>query len=295
MRLSRMPAATRTACLPASGFALHMSHNSDVIPRIASSVESVPHSRIRELAEIAMSMDGVSGSTSANPTCRPRTTSSRPPSAPWTTATRSTPRTPACPRCGSAIAAHYRRLHGVELDPASEIVVTASGVQALNVGIRCVLDPGDEALVLTPAWPNGASIVGDGERRVRQVPHPLCGGRYAVDFDALEARRHAPHAPAASTPRPPIRSAGWPPRTSSDRLLDFARRHDLWLLADEVYDRLYYAGARLGDPVPSILRKATPRRRGAGGAVLLQELLHDRLARRLAGRAPRPGATRPPS
>ena len=41
------------------------------------------------------------------------------------------------------------------------------------------------------------------------------------------------------------------------RLLDFSRRHGLWLLADEVYDRLYYAGARLGEAVPSILRKAT--------------------------------------
>ena len=40
-------------------------------------------------------------------------------------------------------------------------------------------------------------------------------------------------------------------------LLDFARRHGLWLMADEVYDRLYYAGARLGEPVPSILQKAT--------------------------------------
>src|SRR5207249_4338142 len=40
-------------------------------------------------------------------------------------------------------------------------------------------------------------------------------------------------------------------------LLDFSRRHGLWLLADEVYDRLYYAGDRLGEPVPSILRKAT--------------------------------------
>jgi aspartate/methionine/tyrosine aminotransferase len=41
------------------------------------------------------------------------------------------------------------------------------------------------------------------------------------------------------------------------RLLEFARLHGLWLLADEVYDRLYYAGERLGDPVPSILRLAT--------------------------------------
>ena len=38
---------------------------------------------------------------------------------------------------------------------AEDSSVTASGVQALNLGIRCVLDPGDEALVLTPAWPNG--------------------------------------------------------------------------------------------------------------------------------------------
>src|SRR5438309_7479599 len=53
-------------------------------------------------------------------------------------------------RC--AIAEHYRKLHSVTLDPENEIVITASGVQALNVSIRCMLDPGDEALVLTPAW-----------------------------------------------------------------------------------------------------------------------------------------------
>src|SRR6202034_3436735 len=40
-------------------------------------------------------------------------------------------------------------------------------------------------------------------------------------------------------------------------LLDFSRRRGLWLMADEVYDRLYYAGDSLGVPVPSILRQAT--------------------------------------
>ena len=49
------------------------------------------------------------------------------------------------PSLRRALADHYRRLHSVELDPAREIVVTASGVQALNLGIRCALDPGDEA------------------------------------------------------------------------------------------------------------------------------------------------------
>ena len=89
-----------------------------------------------------------------------------------------------------------------------------------------------------------------------QVPHPLSGERYRVDFDALEA---------AVSPRTrllvytsPSNPLGWVATVEDQRrLLDFARRHDLWLLADEVYDRLYYAGARLGDPVPSILRMAT--------------------------------------
>ena len=162
------------------------------------------------------------------------------------TATRSIPRTPACRPLRRAIAAHYRKLHGVELDPAKEIVVTASGVQALNLAVRCVLDPGDEALVLTPAWPNGIANVMYGE----------CG---SAPDSAASLRRSLPHRfrrpGAAVTPRTrlllytsPSNPLGWVATEEEQQgLLDFARRHELWLLADEVYDRLYYAGASLGD------------------------------------------------
>jgi aspartate/methionine/tyrosine aminotransferase len=160
------------------------------------------------------------------------------------------------PSLRRAIAGSYQRLHGVTLDPACEVVVTASGVQALNLGIRCVLDPGDEVLVLTPAWPNGTSSAMMANALVKQIPHPLCGERYRIDFDALEA---------AVTPRTrlllytsPSNPLGWVATEEEQQgLLDFTRRHGLWLMADEVYDRLYYAGARLGEPVPSILRLAT--------------------------------------
>jgi hypothetical protein len=119
-----------------------------------------------------------------------------------------------------------------------------------------VLDPGDQALVLTPAWPNGASDVLMANAAVCQVPQPLSGERYRVDFDALEAA-WSPRARLLvyTSPSNPL---GWVATVEEQRrLLDFARRHDLWLLADEVYDRLFYAGARLGDPAPSILRMAT--------------------------------------
>lgn len=160
------------------------------------------------------------------------------------------------PSLRRAIAAHYEKFQGVDLDPTSEIVVTTSGVQALNVSIRALLDPGDDAIVLTPAWPNGSSIVAMANARVTQIAHPLRGDRYELDLDALEA---------AVTPRTrmllytsPSNPLGWV-ATEEDqlRLLDFARRHNLWILADEVYDRLFYATSQLGTPVPSILRLAT--------------------------------------
>jgi len=159
------------------------------------------------------------------------------------------------PSLRRAIAESYRRLHQVEIEPG-EIVITASGVQALNVAIRAVLDPGDEALVLTPAWPNGAAIVALSSGVVRQIPHPLCGRRYAIDFDALEAAvNERTRLLIYISPSNPL---GWvATRGDQERLLDFARRHGLWLLADEVYDRLNYLGARPGEPAPSILRLAS--------------------------------------
>ena len=225
------------------------------MPQLARSVEQVPHSRIRELAEIAMSMDGVlrlyfGESNLPTPEYIKRAAVDAM-AAGYTFYTENA----GLPSLRSALAEHYLRLQGVDLDPATEIVITASGVQALNVSIRCLLDPGDEALVLTPAWPNGSSIVAMASATARQIPHPLCGDHYEIDFDALKR---------AVTPRTrlllytsPSNPLGWV-ATQNDqrRLLAFARQHGLWLLADEVYDRLYYGGGNLGDPVPSILRMA---------------------------------------
>ncbi len=226
------------------------------MPHVAQSARKVPHSRIRELAEIAMSMDGVYrlyfGESNLPTPGYIKQAAVAALAQGYTYYTENA----GLPSLRAALAAHYSRLHAVNLDPAREIVITASGVQALNVGIRCVLDPGDEALVLTPAWPNGSSIIAMANAVPRQIPHPLCGERYRIDFDALEA---------AVTPRTrlllytsPSNPLGWvASEMEQQKLLEFARRHDLWLMADEVYDRLYYASARMGEPVPSILRLAS--------------------------------------
>src|SRR5579863_9732431 len=104
--------------------------------RLASSVHQVPHSRIRELAEIAMSMDGVlrlyfGESNLPTPDYIKRAAVAAMAGG-FTFYTENA----GLPSLRAALAAYYRRLHSVDLNPHSEIVVTASGVQALNVSIR---------------------------------------------------------------------------------------------------------------------------------------------------------------
>lgn len=148
-----------------------------------------------------------------------------------------------------AIAKKYFELHHVEVDPKSEIAITASGVQALNVSIRCVIDPGDEAIILSPNWPNATSIVSLFGGRPVEIPYKSNRSRFEIDFDALES---------AVTPKTkllvyasPSNPLGWVANTSEQQsLLDFCRKHRLWLMADEVYERLYFDG-----PIaPSILK-----------------------------------------
>jgi aspartate/methionine/tyrosine aminotransferase len=223
---------------------------------LAQSAGAVPHSRIRELAEIAFRMDGVLrlyfGESNQPTPDYIKQAAIRALESGYTFYTENG----GLLSLREALAEYYLRLQHVELDPHREIVITASGVQALNVAIRSMLDPGDEAIVLTPAWPNGSSIVAMSNARPIEIPHPLRGNRYEIDWVAIEA---------AVTPRTrlliytsPSNPLGWVATLEDQRrLLDFCRDHGLWLLADEVYDRLWYEGESLGAPVPSILRLAT--------------------------------------
>jgi aspartate/methionine/tyrosine aminotransferase len=226
-----------------------MSAMTDRPASLAPSVLAVPQSRIRELADIAMTMDGVLklyfGESNIPTPQYIKDAAVRALDEGYTYYTANA----GLPSLRSAIAAKYARLHSVELDPATEVVVTASGVQALHVAIRCVLDPGDEAIVLTPAWPNGAAIVRMCSARPLEIPHPLHGNRYEIDFDAVvRAISARTRLIIYTSPSNPL---GWVAREEDQRkLLEICRGHRLWLLADEVYERLYYQA-----PVaPSVLR-----------------------------------------
>jgi len=216
---------------------------------LARGLAAVPASRIREIADVALSMDGVLklhfGESNLPTPAFIKQAAVRALEEGYTFYTENA----GLPGLRRAIAEKYHELHKVKLDPRTEILITASGVQALNVSIRCAIDPGDEAIVLTPNWPNASAIVHLYAGAAREVPLAWEGQRHTLDLPAIQA---------ALTPRTrlivyasPSNPLGWVARPEEQRaLLDFCRRHGLWLLADEVYERIYFS-----EPVaPSILR-----------------------------------------
>jgi aspartate aminotransferase len=219
----------------------------------AASLSNVPYTRIREIGEIALSMEGVLRlyfGESNLPT----------PAYIVEAATRALEdgHTFYSANAGllplrRELADQYRRLHRVELDPLEEIVITASGVHALHLAIRSVIDPGDEAVILSPAWPNSTSIVRLSHGVPIDVPLALENGRYHVDFAAVEgAVGPRTRLIVLTSPSNPL---GWVAHPDEQRrLLELCRERGIWLLADEVYERIFYDGDEPGDPAPSLLR-----------------------------------------
>ncbi|MCE7981057.1 MAG: aminotransferase class I/II-fold pyridoxal phosphate-dependent enzyme [Caldilinea sp. CFX5] len=219
---------------------------------VAPGLNQIQPSRIRELANVAFTMEGVYklqfGESNMPTPQYIKDAATQAINDGWTFYSENA----GLPALRESIARKYAALHNVALDPMHEIVVTASGVQALNLTIRCTLDPGDEALILSPNWPNGTEIVRMFGATPHEIPFVVRDNRFAIDFAALEA---------ALTPKTrlllytsPSNPLGWVATVEEQQqLLDFARRHGLWLLADEVYERIYYQGTA----APSILRLCT--------------------------------------
>ena len=138
---------------------------------------------------------------------------------------------------------------------SDRIAITSSGVSALMLAVQAVVDAGDEVVVVTPVWPNLVAqprIMGANVRRVSLKPR---GGAWTLDLQALlDAVTPATRLLVVNAPNNPT---GWTlTRDEQQAILAHCRRTGTWILADEVYERLYYEdGARCA---PSFLDVASP-------------------------------------
>jgi aspartate aminotransferase len=156
------------------------------------------------------------------------------------------------PALRQALADHLSLQHAL---PVAEgrVQVTGSGMAAVNVAMAAVLKPGDRLVHLTPAWPNSANAARMRGAEVEEFSLDVTAeGGFRLDLERLAARLAGARAVWVNSPSNPT---GWTASAQEMRaILEICRAIGIWLISDEVYNRLVYDGPRAA----SILDFCTP-------------------------------------
>ena len=141
------------------------------------------------------------------------------------------------PELREAIARYASGLHPTV--DASRIAVTSGGVSALMLAVQALVDAGDEVVAVTPVWPNLTAQPAIMGAHVRTLPLVPVDGQWTLDLPALRA------AVTSKTKllivNAPNNPTGWTmSRDEQQAVLDHCRQTGTWILADEVYERLYF-------------------------------------------------------
>ena len=141
------------------------------------------------------------------------------------------------PELREAIARYSSGLHP-KVD-ASRIAVTSGGVSALMLAVQALVDAGDEVVAVTPVWPNLTAQPAIMGAHVRTLPLVPVNGQWTLDLQALrEAVTSKTKLLIVNAPNNPT---GWTmSRDEQQAVLDHCRQTGTWILADEVYERLYF-------------------------------------------------------
>jgi aspartate/methionine/tyrosine aminotransferase len=138
----------------------------------------------------------------------------------------------------NAIAEKLQRDEDVTYDPASEILVTQGGIHAYYTAMQSILNPGDDVLVPDPSWATHSNMAIMLRGNVVRVPAPAENG-FIPYFESWEkALTLKTRVIVLNYPSNP--TGAYPTREYLQRLQDFAKAHDLWIVSDEVYGSLYY-------------------------------------------------------
>lgn len=155
------------------------------------------------------------------------------------------------PYLRETIATYLSDLHARDIGP-ERIAAVGSGVSALMIASQAIVSPGDRVVAVTPLWPNVVEIPKILGAEVTRVPLAIVEGRWRLDLDRLlDALTPDTRLVIVNSPNNPT---GWTIEAEElDTLIAHCRRHGIWLLADDVYERLVYDPALRS--APSVLAR----------------------------------------
>ena len=159
------------------------------------------------------------------------------------------------PELRESISAEMVKRHGVDIG-SDRIAVTSGGVNALMLAMQALVDAGDEVLVITPVWPNLTAqpqILGAHLRTLSLEPSK---GRWELPLEKLlDSITADTRLLVLNSPNNPT---GWTlNRQEQQAILEKCRSTGTWILADEVYESLYFLDSQ-NHCAPSFLDIAQP-------------------------------------
>ncbi len=162
------------------------------------------------------------------------------------------------PELRQAVSDYMSALHGqTKVIGVDRLAITSGGVNALMLAAQALIDAGDEVVAVTPVWPNltaQALVMG---AQLKCVPLRPVSGQWQLDMAALKsAITSATRMLIVNSPNNPT---GWTlSRAEQAEILAHCRSTGTWVLADEVYERLYYETDTANGCAPSFLDVAQP-------------------------------------
>ena len=219
---------------------------------LRSAIERMPASRIRDVANEAMGMEGLIPLWFGEPDVpTPDFICQAAADALFRGETFYTPNR-GMPDLRHALAGYTSALYQVPVAD-DRITITASGMSGIMLSHQLLVEPGTNIICATPAWPNVQGTVDVLGGEFRAAPLTFNGFRWQLDletvFDAVDKQTRAVFINSPGNP------TGWVmPGEDQKALLEFCRQRGLWLVADEVYARLVYDGKH----APSFLEHAEP-------------------------------------
>jgi len=154
-----------------------------------------------------------------------------------------------------SIAGYVNRTHAPRMPLTTErIAATSSGVSALSLVAQSLFEPGDRVAIVTPVWPNVTAQPRIMGAEVVRVPLTCSAGRWRLDLQRLlDAAPPGTRAVIVNSPNNPT---GWVMAQADwNTLLAHCRRHGIWLIADDAYERLIFDGS---PHAPGVLAQVDP-------------------------------------
>jgi N-succinyldiaminopimelate aminotransferase len=153
------------------------------------------------------------------------------------------------PELRQSVAEHQQRWYGLELDPASQVLVTVGATEAVAAAVLGLTEPGDEVVLFEPYYDSYAACVTLAGATRRTVTLRTERGRWTFDPTELAAAitprtrlilLNSPHNPTGSVFN----------RAELEAVAAVARERDLCVVSDEVYEHLIFEGQHV--PIASL-------------------------------------------